>query len=290
MLVLICGLIIHGNSFAHKAVAVSDPTKSSLVVDMKTGKILHAQNAKAKVNPASLAKVMTLYLIFESIESGKLSLTQKLYVSKHAEQMQPSKLGLKAGEYITVRDVILALIVKSANDGAAVAAENIAGSEPKFARMMNRRAKQLGMHDTNFTNASGWHDPAQKTTAVDLAKLAIAIKRDFPKFYHLFSRTSFSFRGQVISGHNHVTANYRWSEGLKTGYTRPAGFNLITTASRNNMAVVAVITGGKSAAIRDKQMVSLLDQHLGGIKIKNKKSTTVHSNSKSKSNKKLVRS
>lgn len=239
------------------------PTHTSLVVDTTTGEVLHSNNAEAKVYPASLTKLMTLYLLFEAVDSGKLSLNQKLLVSKNAELMRPSKLGLKAGEQIAVRDVIMALIVKSANDAARVAAENISGTEANFAKMMNHKAKQLGMNKTHFTNASGWHDPAQKTTAKDLAKLAIAIKRDHPKFYSLFSKTSFVFRGATIKGHNKVTENYQWSEGLKTGYTGPAGYNLITTASRNNKKIVGVVTGGKSASSRDTLMVSLLNKHLG---------------------------
>ena len=248
-----------------KAVAtkLSGPVQTSLIIDGKSGKILHSRNARAKIYPASLAKVMTIYLIFEALESGKLSLNQQLYVSKYATQALPSKLYLKPTERIAVRDSILALTIKSANDVARVVAENMAGSEQKFARLMTIRARQLGMKNTNFTNASGWHDPKQFTTAVDLAKLSIAIKRDFPQYYHFFNKTSFKYKGKTINGHNRVTATYPGAEGLKTGFHAPGGCNLITIATRGNKSLVGVVTGRKSSAIRDKQMVQLLDQHFG---------------------------
>ncbi len=242
---------------------IKSPIQTSLVVDGKSGKILHSRNARKKIYPASLTKVMTIYLIFEALESGKLKLDQKLYVSKYATRALPSKLHLKHKERISVKDAILALIVKSANDAARVVAENIAGSEKKFARLMTIRARQLGMKSTKFTNASGWHDPKQVSTAVDLAKLSIAIKRDFPQYYHLFNKTSFKFKGRTIHGHNKVTKNYPGAEGLKTGFHTPSGCNLITIATRGNKSLVGVVTGRKTSAIRDKKMVQLLDRHFG---------------------------
>lgn len=248
----------------HKKVAsVHVPVQTSIVVDGKTGKVLHADNATRKIYPASLTKVMTLYMLFEAIDSGKVKLSDHFTVSKNATTAKPCKLNLKAGEKITVEDAILALIVKSANDAAVTVAENLAGSEAKFSKLMNIRAKQLGMRDSHFTNASGWHHPNQVTTAVDLAKLSIAIKRDFPKYYCYFAQTSFNFKGQEINGHNRVTANYPGAEGLKTGFTNPAGRNLITTATRNGKNLVAVVTGSHSNAHRDQKMVSLLDKHFG---------------------------
>ncbi len=242
---------------------VSLPTQTSLVVDYNTGRILHDRNSTTKIYPASLTKLMTLYLLFEALESGRLSINQKLYVSKNAEKMLPCKLGLKAKESITVREAILALVVKSANDAAMVVAENIKGSEEKFAQLMTIRAHQLGMKDTYFKNASGWHHPCQKTTARDLAKLSIAIKRDFPKYYSYFSKNDFVFRGNAIRGHNKVNETYEGVEGLKTGYTIPAGYNLITAATRNKKSLVAVVTGGRTAGSRDMAMVKLLDTHFG---------------------------
>ncbi|MGI4775607.1 MAG: serine hydrolase [Janthinobacterium lividum] len=237
--------------------------QTSLVMDSKTGEILHAQNERIKVFPASLAKLMTLKLTFEALESGKLTLKRKLYVSQNAEKMPPSKLGLKEGETISVQDAINALIVKSANDDAVVLAEGIGGSEANFAKLMNAKARQLGMHDTNFENASGLHHPKQKTTAIDLAKLSLSLKRDHPRFYPLFSQTSFEFRGNTIRGHNRVMANYVGAEGLKTGFTCPAGFNLITSASRGGKALLAIVTGSSNKGHRDQKMVTLLDKHFG---------------------------
>lgn len=239
------------------------PIPASLVVDGKSGKILHESNARTKIYPASLTKVMTLYLIFEALESGKLKLDQKLYVSKYATQARPLKLYLRQKERISVKDTILALTVRSANDAARVAAENIAGSEKKFARLMTVRARQLGMQDTNFTNASGWHDPKNVSTAVDLAKLSMAIKRDFPQYYQFFNKTSFVYKGKTIRGHNRVTATYPGAEGLKTGFHTPSGCNLITIATRGNKSLVGVVTGRKSSVIRDRNMVQLLDHHFG---------------------------
>lgn len=244
-------------------VVIQKPIQTSLVVDGKTGKVLHSHNAKEKIYPASLTKVMTVYLIFEALDSGKLKLNQKLSVSKNATQALPTKLYLRPQDRITVEESILGLTVKSANDVARVVAENLAGSEKNFARLMTIRARQLGMKDTNFTNASGWHDPKQVTTAVDLAKLSIAIKRDFPKYYHFFNKTSFKFKGKPVYGHNRLTATYPGAEGLKTGFHTPAGCNLITAATRGNKTLVAVVTGRKTSAVRDKQMVQLLDQHFG---------------------------
>ena len=241
----------------------SGPVQTSLIVDGKTGMILHSHNKNVKVYPASLTKVMTLYMLFEALEAGKFSLNDKLYVSQNATKAHPSKLHLKAGEQISVREAILALIVKSANDAAIVVAENVAGSEQKFAKLMNIRAKQLGMKNSFFTNASGWHHPDQKTTPIDLAKLSIAIKRDFPKYYGFFARTSFKFKGKQINGHNRLTANYPGAEGLKTGFTNPAGCNLITVATRNGKTLVGVVTGSSKAIHRDRKMASLLDKHFG---------------------------
>ncbi len=261
------------------------PIQTSLVVDSQTGKILHAVNADSMINPASLTKVMTAYLIFEKLRSGQLSLDQKFTVSKYATKVIPSKLYLKEGEKITVRDTILGIIVKSANDASKVAAENIAGSEKRFARLMTIRARQLGMKNTTFTNASGLHSAKQKTTAIDLAKLSIAVKRDFPQYYaEFFGRTSFNYKGKTIKGHNKVTEKYPGADGLKTGFTTPAGCNLITSASRKGRRLIGVVTGQRSAAIRDKKMMALLDKHFGvkPTKVKSKKITSKKKHRKTK--------
>ncbi len=254
-------------TFAQVAPAV----QTSLIVDINTGKVLHSKNNKARIYPASLTKLMTLKMLFEAIKSGKLNMHSKLLVSASAEKMRPCKLGLMEGEYITVKEAILGLIVRSANDAAVVVAENLAGSEARFARMMTARAHQLGMKHTTFKNASGWHDPEQKTTAIDLAKLALSIRQDHKDLYPLFAMTSFKFRGKVINGHNHVTKKYVGAEGLKTGYTRPAGYNLVTIASRNNHTLLGVLTGNETAKIRDKKMMQLLDKHFEMIASKKTK-------------------
>ena len=275
-LLLLTGLL-SATQFAYAAKrsynnkASSGRIQTSLVVDGNTGKILHATNANKKIYPASLTKVMTLYLLFEALESGKLSMQQKLYVSSYASKAHPLKLYLKPKETITVQDTILGLIVRSANDAARVAAENIAGSEKRFAQLMTVKARQLGMKNTTFANASGLHDPKQVSTAVDLAKLSIAIKRDFPQYYPLFKKTNFTFRNKLIQGHNKVVATYPGAEGLKTGFTTPAGCNLITTATRGNKSLVAVVTGRSSSAIRNKNMVQLLDEHFNTQQRKIKK-------------------
>jgi D-alanyl-D-alanine carboxypeptidase (penicillin-binding protein 5/6) len=239
------------------------PIQTSLVVDGKTGEVLHSHNESVKIYPASLTKVMTLYMLFEALEAGKFSLNDKLYVSQNATKAKPCKLFLKAGEQISVKDAILSMVVKSANDTAIVIAENLAGTEQKFSQLMNIRAKQLGMKNSFFTNASGWHHPEQKTTAVDLAKLAIAIKRDFPQYYSFFSKTNYMYKGKKINGHNRLTASYPGAEGLKTGFTNPAGCNLITVATRNGKTLVGVVTGSSRGVHRDKKMVNLLDEHFG---------------------------
>lgn len=241
---------------------IYQPPSSSLVIDMNTGRVLHSRNSNTQIHPASLTKVMTLYILFNQIKNGNFSMNDKLYVSNEAANMKPSKLGLKAGEYITVRDAIMGLIVKSANDVAKTIAENVAGSEKDFVKIMNKQARTLKMYNTNFANASGWHHSQQKTTANDLAKLTIAIKEDFPEYYHLFSKKSFNFRGQSIMSTNYVTKNYDWCEGLKTGYTRPSGFNLITTASFKNKKVLGIITGAKTARGRDRDMVVMITKYL----------------------------
>lgn len=265
------------------------PIQTSLVIDAKSGKVLHAHNSQIRVYPASLTKLMTLYLLFESIESGNLSLNKKLIVSEKASKMPPCKLGLKAGESITVREAINALIVKSANDAAVTVAENLKGSEKAFAHLMNIKAKQLGMKNTYFKNASGWHDPLQQTTARDMAKLAMALKKNYPKYYPLFSKTSFVFRGNIVNGHNHVTKNYQGAEGLKTGFTNPAGYNLVTTASRNGKSLIAVVTGGKSAATRDQKMVGLLNQHFNVLPTKSSIKLASNNKPKVKTKTKIVR-
>lgn len=239
----------------------SPPT--SLVVDFESGKILESTNGKVPIYPASLTKIMTAYIVFEAIEAGKISMNDRIPVSFKASHVIPLNLGLKAGHNVKVEDAIKGAIIHSANDACIALAEKIAGSEEKFAAMMTKRAQSLGMKDTSFMNASGFHHPKQKTTPIDLAKLAIAIKRDFPQYYSLFKQNSFEYNGRTIRGHNRVTQNYAGVEFGKTGFTNPAGLNLVTVAKRGDKRLIGVVTGSKNAAYRNQKMMSMLDKHFG---------------------------
>ena len=233
---------------------------ASLVIDADTGAILHQENAGKKRHPASLVKMMTLYMTFQALEQNKLRINKKLRVSTRASKQPPSRLGLRRGQYITVRDAIMSLIVKSANDSAVVLAEAIGGSEWQFVNMMNRMGNKLGMKNTTFRNASGLHDRKQKTTAYDMARLSVALRRDYPRYYHLFNKSQFSYKGRTYKSHNKITKNYRGADGLKTGYIRAAGYNLATSAKRNGRSIVGIVLGGRKAHTRDKHMVKLLDK------------------------------
>ena len=246
-----------------KKASTQAPIEASLVVEAKTGRILHSDNAHKQIYPASLAKVMTAYLVFAALEDGKIKMSDYATVSREASSQLPSKIGFTTGSKVKISDAIDAIIIKSANDMAVVLAEVIAGDHKKFVVKMNQFAKKLGMSNTNFTNASGWHHPEQKTTAIDMAKLAIAMRRDFPKYYPLFSKSQFKINGTLYKGHNRITEFYPGAEGLKTGFHCPAGFNLISTVTRNGKSLIAVVTGGKNANLRDRKMVHLLDKHFG---------------------------
>jgi D-alanyl-D-alanine carboxypeptidase len=232
---------------------------ATLVIDADTGVILHEENAGELRYPASLVKMMTLYMAFSALESGRLSMTQRLTVSDHAAGQSPSNLHLRAGQTITVNDAILAVIIKSANDAAVVLAEAIGGTEGRFADMMNSTAKKIGMSRTNFENASGLPNLKQKSTAYDLARLAVALRRDYGKYYHLFDKSQFTFNKKTYYTHNRVTKNYRGADGLKTGYIRASGFNLVTSAKRNGKSLVGVVLGGQTIKGRDRNMMKLLD-------------------------------
>ena len=251
-------------SSAHK------PIQASFVFDINKRKVLHAENVKKAIFPASLTKLMSIYLAFEMMHSGKISADDVITVSNHAANAQPCKLGLAAGDKITFAKAVEAAIVKSANDATRALSEKIAGSELNFALLMNKKAKQLGMRNTHFRNSTGLPDAMQKTTVEDLAKLGLAIKQHFPQYYHLFSKTNFTYNGKVYSGHNRVTKNYPGAEGLKTGYIAASGFNLITTATRQNQSLIGIVIGGKTQNERDKKMVALLDKHFADRNKKNK--------------------
>jgi D-alanyl-D-alanine carboxypeptidase len=239
------------------------PGYAAIVVDANTGSILHSASADAIRHPASLTKIMTLYMLFERLESGKLSLDSQLSVSDHAAGQSPTKLGLREGSTISVEDTIKGLVTRSANDAAVVVAENLAGSEEEFARQMTRKARALGMSNTTYRNASGLPDSAQVTTARDQATLGRAIQERFPRYYRYFSIRSFTFRGQHIGNHNRLLGKVEGVDGIKTGYIRASGFNLVTSVKRDGRHVVAVVLGGTSAGARDSRMRQLLAQHVG---------------------------
>lgn len=231
---------------------------ASIVIDASNGQVLHADNPDRKAYPASLTKIMTLYMVFEALESGKLTMNSKLKVSKRAARMPPSKLGLRSGQTIKVRDAVMALVTKSANDVAVVVAEAIGGTESNFARMMTREARSIGMSRTTFRNASGLPNTKQLSTARDMSKLARVVMRKFPKYYTLFSTTTFTYKGRKYGNHNKLLKGFWGTDGIKTGYTHASGFNLVASTMRNNRRLIGVVFGGKTGRSRDKHMKKLL--------------------------------
>jgi D-alanyl-D-alanine carboxypeptidase len=239
-----------------------NPPYAAIVVDVKTGRTLHAENADATRFPASLTKVMTLYLVFERLERGELRLDTPLTVSRNAAAEPPSKLGLRAGSTISVENAILALTTRSANDVATAIAENLGGSVEGFTREMTRTARNLGMNRTVFRNAHGLPNREQVTTARDMSILAIAVQDRFPQYYHYFSRRSFAFNGTTHRNHNRLLGRVNGVDGIKTGFIRASGFNLMTNANTNNRHIVTVVMGGRSGAHRDGIVERLVKNHL----------------------------
>ncbi|HYZ39982.1 MAG TPA: D-alanyl-D-alanine carboxypeptidase family protein [Stellaceae bacterium] len=231
-----------------------------MVIDAETGRVLSEINADAITYPASLTKMMTLYLTFEALNAGDLRLDQPLPVSSEAASKSPTKLHLSPGDSVQVQDLILGIVTKSANDAAAVLGEGLAGSEAAFAERMTAKARQLGMTNTIFRNASGLPDPDQHTTARDMTQLALALYHDFPREYRYFATRQFYFRGRLIATHNHLLQWYDGADGIKTGYIGASGFNLAASAVRGGHRLIGVVMGGASAAARDREMASLLDQ------------------------------
>jgi D-alanyl-D-alanine carboxypeptidase len=244
------------------AAASYSPPYAAIVVDAKSGDVLHQSNPDSLRHPASLTKIMTLYLLFERLDAGKIRLDTPMPVSELASVQAPTKLGLKPGETIEVEAAIKALVTKSANDAAVVVAEALGGSEEEFARQMTRKAHTLGMRHTAYRNASGLPDDEQLTTARDQALLGIAIQERFPRYYRYFSTASFVYRGQAMRNHNHLLGRVDGIDGIKTGYTRASGFNLVTSIRRGGRHVVAVVLGGRSGRQRDARMRDLIDTHI----------------------------
>lgn len=231
---------------------------SALVVNAATGEELYAVDADAARYPASLTKMMTLYLLFEAVSEGRYSLSSPLTVSANAASQPPAKLGLKAGSTITVEQAARALAVKSANDVAVTIAENLAGSEAVFARQMTQQARAMGLSRTRFVNATGLPDPAQVTTARDMATLGRALKRRFPQYASYYRAKSVSYDGRTFRATNNLLGKVPGVDGLKTGYIRMSGYNLVATANRGGKRLVVVVIGGKSEAARDREVTRLI--------------------------------
>jgi len=238
------------------------PPAASIIVDANNGEVLQATNADAPRHPASLTKIMTLYLLFERLDAGTIKLDGTLEVSAHATEQAPTILGVKAGQTLTVDDAIKAVVTRSANDIAVAIAENLAGDEEAFAKLMTQKARALGMSHTTYVNASGLPDDDQITTARDLALLGRAIQERFPRYYRYFALREFVYHGVAIRNHDHLLGAVGGVDGIKTGFTRASGFNLVTSVHRDGRYLVAVVLGGRSAFERDAHMRELIGAHI----------------------------
>ena len=234
---------------------------ASIIINENTDKIYFQKNADTMNYPASLTKIMTLYMIFDELKKNKIKMNTKFKVSKRASLRPPSKLGLKTGQTISVRNAILALVTKSANDVATVVAENLGKTESKFAKKMTKMAKKIGMKRTIFKNASGLPNRGQLSTARDMAKLAKMIRKNFPEYFHFFKKKTFVYNGIEFRNHNNLLGSFNGTDGVKTGYTNASGFNLVASVERNGQRIIGVVFGGKTAKKRDIHMVSLLNKY-----------------------------
>ncbi len=258
----LCCAVVAGVVPASPAAA----SRSAIVIDAGTGAVLYQDRAEHRHHPASLAKMMTLYLVFEALDEGRLTLDAKLPVSARAAGQPPSALGLRAGATITVGDAIGALVAKSANDVATVVAEALGGEEWRFAQTMTRKARALDMRRTSFRNASGLYNRSQLTTARDMATLAQALMRDFPHYYRYFAARSFRHGGRTYRNHNRLLESYSGADGLKTGYIRASRFNLAASATRGGHRVIAVVLGARSATARNREAAALLDRGFARVR------------------------
>ena len=254
---------------AHRTAAASyQPPPASIVVDANSGAVMQASNADSPRHPASLTKIMTLYLLFERLEAGTIKLASELPVSPHAAVQAPSKLGLKPGETIRVETAIRAIVTKSANDVAAIVAEALGGDEVNFARLMTAKARALGMKSTTYRNASGLPDDQQITTARDQAILGRAIQDRFPAHYRYFATRTFEFRGKSVRNHNKLLGSVEGVDGIKTGYIHASGFNIVTSVRRGHRHIVAVVFGGRTANARDARVHSLINNNINIAAVK----------------------
>ncbi len=239
---------------------------AAIVIEENSGRVLFARNADSLRYPASLTKIMTLYLLFEDISAGHLTLKSRIPVSKIAAGRSPSKLYLKPGQSISTEQAIYALVTKSANDVATAIAEKLSMSEQAFAKRMTRKARALGMSQTTFRNASGLPHSKQLSTARDMARLAIAMRRDFPQYFKYFSTKSFNWNGRKFGNHNKLLSKFNGTDGIKTGYINASGFNLVASVKRNNVRLIGVVFGGKTSRSRDAHMMDILERQFKRIK------------------------
>ncbi len=253
-------------AFLLSAVIFLAPTVSqarvyaAIVVDAQTGTVLFERSANRRLYPASLTKIMTLYMVFDALETGRLKLNQRLPVSRRAAGQPPSKIGLRRGKTISVENAILAIVTKSANDAATVLSEALGGTEAGFARQMTARARKLGLQRTSFRNATGLPNRRQRTTAKDMAILAVVMQRDFPQYYDYFSKKRFAWKGRTFRNHNNLLNGYSGTDGIKTGYIRASGFNLVASVKRNGVRLIGVVFGGRTARSRDRNMIDILNR------------------------------
>lgn len=236
---------------------------AGIVVDAKTGKTLYSYKADSYRYPASLTKMMTLYMLFEQMEKGRVSKRTRIRISKHAASMQPSKLGIRVGGSLSAEQAIYALVTKSANDVAAAVGEHIGGTEYNFGKLMTNKARSIGMSRTTFKNASGLPNSKQVTTARDMATLGIAMREHYPKYFKYFKTRSFKYGKRVYGNHNRLLGKVRGVDGIKTGYTRASGFNLVSSVYDRKRSIVGVVMGGKSGSSRNQQMTNLIGKYIG---------------------------
>jgi len=246
----------------------TDPEKdAALIIDAATGKVLYARNETLERHPASLTKMMTLYLLFQALKDGKMTMQTQMPVSLHAQQQLPTKLSLRHGQTIDVDTAIRAIVIRSANDVAVVIAEALGGTESHFAEMMTAKARELGMKETNFHNASGLPDPLQITTASDLAVLARHLAYDFPQYFPYFGTTGFNYKGIYYPTHDNLIGRYPGADGIKTGYVGASGFNLTSSVVRDGVHLIGVVMGGRTAVRRDQEMMHLMDTEFAQIQL-----------------------
>ena len=250
---ILSGLMVSGP-------AAANPKYAGMVIDATSGEVLYSSRADKRLYPASLTKMMTLYLTFRAVSDGRLSLNSTIKISRNAANEPPSRIGFRVGDRIKVEQAIYALVTKSANDVATALGERLGGSEKGFAQKANEMARQLGMRNTTFRNAHGLPNREQKSTARDMAKLGQALIRDFPQYYHYFSTQRWTFRGTTYRSHNKLMAKYPGMDGLKTGYIRAAGYNLVASAKRGELRLIGVVFGGRSSARRNNHMADILDR------------------------------